>query len=165
MEFAYPDEELVRATATIEDKLPVDGCSFPVTIDEVRYAPDEASLQLVHELLGPQGAITATASSSTGRAFDPRSISRTSAPSGRRLRRCPNPRSSYRSPQPAQRPVVLVAAGSDDQLRRDQQWARHRMTNAALEGNNSRVRAISQRAHGYRNPNDLMLVLHHASWR
>jgi transposase len=33
-------------------------------------------------------------------------------------------------------------------------WARHRLTNAALEGNNNRVRAISQRAraHGYRNP-------------
>jgi transposase len=44
-------------------------------------------------------------------------------------------------------------------------WARHRMTNAALEGNNSRIRAISQRAHGYRNPNNLMLVLYHASWR
>jgi transposase len=44
-------------------------------------------------------------------------------------------------------------------------WARHRMTNAALEGNNARIRAISQRAHGYRNPNNLMLVLYHASWR
>lgn len=44
-------------------------------------------------------------------------------------------------------------------------WARHRMTNAALEGNNSRIRAISQRAHGYRNPNNLMLVLYHASWK
>lgn len=44
-------------------------------------------------------------------------------------------------------------------------WARHRLTNAALEGNNSRVRAISQRAHGYRNPNNLMLVLYHASWK
>lgn len=44
-------------------------------------------------------------------------------------------------------------------------WARYRLTNAALEGNNSRVRAISQRAHGYRNPNNLMLVLYHASWR
>lgn len=53
-----PDEEFVRATATIEDRLPVDGCSFPVTIDEVRYAPDEASLDLVHELLGAQGAVT-----------------------------------------------------------------------------------------------------------
>ena len=44
-------------------------------------------------------------------------------------------------------------------------WARYRLTNAALEGNNARVRAISQRAHGYRNPNNLMLVLYHASWR
>jgi transposase len=44
-------------------------------------------------------------------------------------------------------------------------WARHRLTNAALEGNNSRVRAISQRAHSYRNPNNLMLVLYHASWK
>jgi len=44
-------------------------------------------------------------------------------------------------------------------------WARYRLTNAALEGNNSRVRAISQRAHGYRNPHNLMLVLYHASWR
>lgn len=44
-------------------------------------------------------------------------------------------------------------------------WAEHRLTNAALEGNNSRVRGLSQRAHGYRNPNNLMLVLYHASWR
>jgi transposase len=44
-------------------------------------------------------------------------------------------------------------------------WARHRLTNAALEGNNARIRAISQRAHGYRNPNNLMLVLYHTSWR
>jgi transposase len=43
-------------------------------------------------------------------------------------------------------------------------WARFRLTNAALEGNNSRVRGISQRARGYRNPNNLMLVLYHASW-
>lgn len=39
-----------------------------------------------------------------------------------------------------------------------------RLTNAALEGNNSKVRGISQRARGYRNPNNLMLVLYHASW-
>ena len=47
-------------------------------------------------------------------------------------------------------------------------WAYYHLTNAALEGpegNNSRVRAISQRGHGYRNPNNLMLVLYHASWR
>ena len=44
-------------------------------------------------------------------------------------------------------------------------WARHRLTNAALEGNNSRVRGLSIRAHGYRNPDNLMVVLYHASWR
>jgi transposase len=44
-------------------------------------------------------------------------------------------------------------------------WARYRLANAALEGKNSRVRAISQRAHGHRNPNNPMLVLYHASWR
>lgn len=44
-------------------------------------------------------------------------------------------------------------------------WATHRLTNAALEGNNARVRYISQRARGYRNPDNLMLVLYHASWR
>lgn len=44
-------------------------------------------------------------------------------------------------------------------------WAKHRLTNAAVEGNNARIRGISQRAHGYRNPNNLMLVLYHASWQ
>lgn len=43
-------------------------------------------------------------------------------------------------------------------------WAPHRLTNAHLEGNNSRVRGISQCARGYHNPDDLMLVLYHASW-
>jgi transposase len=44
-------------------------------------------------------------------------------------------------------------------------WAKHRLTNAALEGNNSRVRGLSQRARGYRNPDNLMVILYHASWR
>lgn len=44
-------------------------------------------------------------------------------------------------------------------------WAKHRLTNAALEGNNSRIRGLSQRARGYRNPDNLMVVLYHASWR
>ena len=44
-------------------------------------------------------------------------------------------------------------------------WAPLRMTNAAREGNNSRVRGLSQRARGYRNPDNLMLVLYHAAWR
>ena len=39
-------------------------------------------------------------------------------------------------------------------------WAKHRLSNAALEGNNSRVRGISQRAHGYRNPDNLMQILY-----
>ncbi len=44
-------------------------------------------------------------------------------------------------------------------------WVRHRLTNAALEGNNARVRAISQRGRGYRNASNLMMMLYHASWR
>jgi transposase len=44
-------------------------------------------------------------------------------------------------------------------------WARHRLTNAALEGHNSRLRGLSIRARGYRNPDNLMVVLYHASWR
>lgn len=44
-------------------------------------------------------------------------------------------------------------------------WARFHLTNAALEGNNSRVRGLSQRAHGYCKPRNLMLVLYHASWQ
>jgi len=31
---------LITATATIENKLPVDGCSFVVRIDDTEYAPD-----------------------------------------------------------------------------------------------------------------------------
>ncbi len=44
-------------------------------------------------------------------------------------------------------------------------WVRHRLTNAALEGNNGRVCAISQRGRGYRNVSNLMVMLYHASWR
>lgn len=44
-------------------------------------------------------------------------------------------------------------------------WVRHHLTNAALESNNARVRAISQRGRGYRNARNLMLMLYHASWR
>jgi transposase len=44
-------------------------------------------------------------------------------------------------------------------------WAELRLTNAALERNNSRIRGLSQRGRGYRNPNNLMLVLYHASRR
>lgn len=44
-------------------------------------------------------------------------------------------------------------------------WADHHLSNASLEGNNAKVRGISQRAHGYRNPENLMMILYHASWR
>jgi transposase len=44
-------------------------------------------------------------------------------------------------------------------------WAKHHMSNAALEGHNSLVRGISQRGRGYRNPGNLMLMLYHRSWR
>jgi transposase len=44
-------------------------------------------------------------------------------------------------------------------------WAKHHMSNAALEGNNAKVRGLSNRAHGYRNPDNLMTILFHASWR
>lgn len=44
-------------------------------------------------------------------------------------------------------------------------WATYGLSNAALDGNNTRVRGLSQRARGYRNPNNLMLVLYHASWQ
>ncbi len=43
-------------------------------------------------------------------------------------------------------------------------WAKHRLSNAALEANNSRIRGLSQRARGYRNAGNLMLRLYHASW-
>jgi len=43
------DPPSAAATATIENKLPVDGCSYPVTIDGVQYAPDAASLSLIQD--------------------------------------------------------------------------------------------------------------------
>jgi transposase len=44
------------------------------------------------------------------------------------------------------------------------EWACYRLTNTALEVNNNRcARAISPRAHGYRNPNNL-LMLYHSYW-
>jgi transposase len=43
-------------------------------------------------------------------------------------------------------------------------WAKHQLTNGALESHNSRARAMSQRARGYRNPHNFMLMLYQASW-
>lgn len=51
------DPEAFRdATATIENLLPVDGCSYPVTIDDVRYAPDAASVAEIRERTLPPRA-------------------------------------------------------------------------------------------------------------
>jgi len=44
-------------------------------------------------------------------------------------------------------------------------WAKHGLSNAALEGNNARIRGISHRAHGYRNPDNLMQILYFSCCR
>jgi len=44
-------------------------------------------------------------------------------------------------------------------------WADWHLSNAALEGNNARIRGLSQRAHGYRNPTNLMHAIYVSSWR
>jgi transposase len=44
-------------------------------------------------------------------------------------------------------------------------WARWHLTNAALEGNNRSIRGLSHRAHGYRNPTNLMHAIYISSWR
>ena len=44
---APPGGPLVETTATIANQLPVDGCSYPVTINDVDYAPDAASRDLI----------------------------------------------------------------------------------------------------------------------
>jgi len=41
----------------------------------------------------------------------------------------------------------------------------YRLTNAALEGNDSRIRAIKQHGRGYRNLNNLVVVLYYVSWK
>jgi hypothetical protein len=58
---APTEESTVRrtATATIANMLPVDGCSYPVTIDGVDYAPDESSLDDIRDLVPAGGTITA----------------------------------------------------------------------------------------------------------
>jgi hypothetical protein len=46
------------ATATIANLLPVDGCSYPVTIDGVDYAPDPASLAAIQDRVPAGSSIT-----------------------------------------------------------------------------------------------------------
>ena len=48
----------ISATATISNGLPVDGCSYPVTIDDVDYAPDARSLATIRYLVPAGGTIT-----------------------------------------------------------------------------------------------------------
>jgi hypothetical protein len=48
-----------KATATIANMLPVDGCSFPVTIDGVDYAPNDASLEVIRDFVPAGSTITA----------------------------------------------------------------------------------------------------------
>lgn len=46
------------ATATIANMLPVDGCSYPVTINGTDYAPDDESRAAIEELVPAGGTIT-----------------------------------------------------------------------------------------------------------
>jgi hypothetical protein len=49
----------IKATATIANMLPADGCSFPVTIDGVDYAPNDASLEVIRDFVPGGSTITA----------------------------------------------------------------------------------------------------------
>jgi hypothetical protein len=48
-----------KATATIANLLPADGCSYPVTINGTDYAPNDGSLDVVHDLVPAGQTITA----------------------------------------------------------------------------------------------------------
>jgi hypothetical protein len=48
-----------KATATIANLLPANGCSYPVTINGRDYAPNDGSLDVIHDLVPPGQAITA----------------------------------------------------------------------------------------------------------
>ncbi|MBI2460428.1 MAG: transposase [Candidatus Rokubacteria bacterium] len=47
----------------------------------------------------------------------------------------------------------------------DLAWTRGRVTNGALEGMNSKVKLVSHRAHGYRNPQDSIMVIYRSCAR
>jgi hypothetical protein len=47
-----------RASATITNMLPADGCSYPVTIDGIDYAPDASSRAEIQDLVPAGGTIT-----------------------------------------------------------------------------------------------------------
>ena len=46
-----------RAIATITNQLPVDGCSYPVTIRGVDYAPDAASIATISDRVPAGGSL------------------------------------------------------------------------------------------------------------
>jgi hypothetical protein len=48
-----------KATATIANLLPADGCSYPVTIDGTDYAPNDGSMDVVHDLVQAGQTVTA----------------------------------------------------------------------------------------------------------
>ena len=48
-----------KATATISNLLPADGCSYPVTINGTDYAPNDGSSEMVHDLVPPGQVVTA----------------------------------------------------------------------------------------------------------
>jgi hypothetical protein len=48
-----------KATATIANLLPADGCSYPVTINGTDYAPNDGSLDVVHDLVPAGQTVTA----------------------------------------------------------------------------------------------------------
>jgi hypothetical protein len=57
---AQPSEANQKATvATIANMLPVDGCSYPVTIKNHEYAPDTQSVETFHDLVPAGGTLTA----------------------------------------------------------------------------------------------------------
>jgi hypothetical protein len=45
------------AIATITNQLPVDGCSYPVTINGVEYAPDAASIAAISDRVPAGGSL------------------------------------------------------------------------------------------------------------
>ena len=58
---AAPEQDSTAArsaVATIANMLPVDGCSYPVTINGVDYAPDARSLAAIQDLVPAGGTIT-----------------------------------------------------------------------------------------------------------
>jgi hypothetical protein len=58
---------VMSATATIENLLPADGCSYVVKIDDVSYAPDAASREAIIAAMLPSRATVAIEYRVTGK--------------------------------------------------------------------------------------------------